>query len=111
MAIFYAEYNKRAILTSPDFNRARHAFRSPRDSYQINLESEQLRYSIKKLYSKDTTLKTDMISKGTTMTEGGTVAVKYNSDANPDEILDGIETLAASVYDARRRIEALERVL
>lgn len=111
MPTFYEAYNRRNIISAPDYNRSRHAYRSPRSSYSINLEAEQFRYSILKLNARQDALQTKTVTNGVLLTEGGSLSVKYNSEVNPDEELEGIETLAARLADARRRIEELERVL
>jgi len=106
MPTFYAEHNIRRHFNAPQFTRSRHRFRGPRESEKINLEMDQLYYSIHKLYQIQDEFQEHFVQSANLLLEGGNIDVEFNEDG-PIEVI-GLEELVVRVDMLRRRVKALE---
>lgn len=106
MPEFYAEHNLRRHFTAPQFTRSRHRFRGARESEKVNLEMDQLYYSIHKLYDIQNQFQDHFVQRANLLLEGGSIEVESNEDGPIDVV--GLEELVARVDMLRRRVKALE---
>lgn len=120
MPNFYSEHNLKEQFNAPQFTRVRHRFRGPRESEKINLEINQLYYSINKLYSIQNDFNDHFIKSANLLIEGGEISLmgeKYpSSDLYPGDetytvgdplVLLGLVELAAEIERLERRVKNL----
>lgn len=105
MPVFYADINKRNFFSAPQFNRMRHRYRGPRESSKINLEVDQISFSLHKLYETYNAIFGDFRTYANLLLEGGDTEVDSLSG---DLVLDGLEELTARVVALDKRVKALE---
>lgn len=80
MPNFYSEHNLRRHFNAPQFTRSRHRFRGPRESEKINLEMDQLHYSIHKLYQGQDEFQEHFVDRANLLLEGGDTTLLDNTE-------------------------------
>lgn len=106
MPTFYSDDNKRAHFDAPQFNRMRHRYRGIRESQKLNLEMNQILFSIRRLYERYNDMTASMIARVSTLYEGGTITGVEDVDGNIE--LEGIDAIASRMLDLNKRIKSLE---
>lgn len=106
MAVIYSKYNLRKHINAPQFNRMRHRFRGPRESEKINLEMDQLYYSIHKQDETHKAFNDKFVMYAEMLLEGGTLT---GIDFEGEEIIiSGLLDVAKRLDALARRVQALE---
>ncbi|HJS83572.1 MAG TPA: hypothetical protein VJ742_12135 [Nitrososphaera sp.] len=114
--ILYSPENQphRAFLAVPQLVRWRHRFRGTRESYKINLESDQIRFDTHRLCEKYNELTILHKAQKTIVIDGGELEdiTFREDDATPTDeavVLVGLEALSQRVQRLKDRITNLER--
>lgn len=109
MAEFYSEANRREHFSAPQLTRVRHRYRGPRESEKINLEINQLAFSIRRLYEMYKAISDEFANDVQLLTEGGVITVEEEDGATPTPVyVDGLDELAAKLESLMKRVESLE---
>lgn len=112
---YYSDDNRRIYFSAPQFTKFRHRFQGPRESQKINLEIDQLYYSIRKLYDKQEEFQYKFVEKADLLLGGYPADLDYpgsntfpSAELFPDLDLSGIEEFAERLDKLQRRVQALE---
>lgn len=105
MPEFYSDVERRNHFSAPQMTITRQRYRGPRESEKINLEMNQLAFSIKRLYERYDQLAADFVEDASILLEGGTLFVE--SENGPLKV-DGLENLTGRIEDLSKRLKALE---
>lgn len=106
MPTFYSEENKRKHFNAPQFTRMRHRFRGPRESEKVNLEIDQLAFSIRKLYQSDSGFRDKFVGLADLLLVGGEVEGLEDEEEDVIE-LEGLEALVLRAQRAMTRARSL----
>lgn len=105
MAILYDIVDKE-WFAAPQLTRWRHAWKSPKSSYKINIEMDQFLFDITKLRADYTEMAQRVLQIGVDMYEGVDLDAEFDSD--PVEIL-GVTDLVAIADQLSRNMRRMER--
>lgn len=125
MPVFYFDYDRREHFSAPQFTRMRHRYRGVRESHKVNLEIDQIGFSLHKLYEGDHQFRSEFADKATLLMQGGPIPVKIGGsyaypgqDVYPtqevfplsgdDVLLLGLEGLATKIARLQSRLKSLE---
>lgn len=108
MPTFYFETDLRAEFSAPQFTRLRARYRGVRESWKVNLEIDQLLFSITGLYDRYNTLHADLVLTSELLFEGGAVTGVTDYDDDP-LVLEGLNSLIEDVAALKARVKRLER--
>lgn len=103
--ISYSEHNMSTQFSAPQFNIARHRFRGVRESEKINLEMDQMAYSLRKMYEQQANFRASFIEKATVLLEGGELTGLENESSETVEVV-GLDSLTARAHMLQRRLQA-----
>lgn len=103
--ISYSEHSMSTQFSAPQFTISRHRFRGVRESEKMNLEMDQLAYSVRKLYEQQANFRANFREKATTLLEGGTIIGLEDESSTTIEVV-GLNDLTARVSMLQRRIDA-----
>lgn len=106
MPTLYHEYNRREQFLAPQFNRSRHRYRGPRESFKINLEIDQFAFSVHRLYESYEDFREEFIMKASLLLSGGESG--FNDEDDQSVLLPGYEELVARLQRLQSRARALE---
>lgn len=106
--ISYSEHSMSTQFSAPQFTISRHRFRGVRESEKINLEIDQLAYSVRKLYEQQASFRASFREKATTLLEGGPITGLEDESSNTVEVI-GLNDLTARVAMLQRRVDAQSR--
>lgn len=108
MPTFYFDTDIRAQFSAPQFTRLRHRYRGVRESWKVNLEIDQLLFSITDLYRRYNILHDNFVLAKELLIEGGAVTGVTDYDDDP-MVLDGLDSLIQQVAALKARVKRLER--
>lgn len=105
----YTLFQKRGTIAAPQFVRARHRFRGPRESEKFNLEMAQMRFDLTNLFWKSTYNEARFFEQTDVLENGGTITAIFSSELGTSTTtVESISTLALRINRLEKRIKALE---
>lgn len=105
--ILYSEFSLRKHINAPQFNRMRHRFRGPRESEKINLEMNQLYYSIHKQYEIQQAFNDKFVTYAENILDGAELTgLGFNGEGDIE--IPGLSDMAKRIDALDRRVRALE---
>lgn len=111
----YIDVDKNEVsISQPQFQRNRHRYRGPKESYKINLEMDQFHFDVRKLFQEYSEASDFFDFSTELLYDGGVLPeVEYVWDDSTPLLeslqLEGIESLACRVEALHNRIRRLER--
>lgn len=108
-------FNRRRHLSVPQFTRSNHRFQGSRESYKINLEIQQILYSLSKLDETYSVLSDDLKEVNQVLFEGGEIPAVADHNGDPlttpgiEGMIGRLKTLQHRVSNLSETAEALGR--
>jgi hypothetical protein len=103
--ISYSEHNLSSQFSAPQFNIARHRFRGARESEKVNLEIDQLTFSLRKIYEQQANFRANFRAKATILLDGGSINGLTDELATTVELV-GLNDMTARAHMLQRRLWA-----
>lgn len=101
--LLYKTYDKREHLDAPQYTRPNHRYRGPRESSKVNLEIDQLVYSIAKLSETYDLFQQEFEGMGSVFVNGGELPAVLGKDGEVVEV-PGLNDIAAKVEQLHIRV-------
>jgi len=105
MPDLFSEIDLRRQFNAPDFTRTRHKARAPRESSKINLETDQLAYSIHKLANRSSDFREKFRNRASDILSGGTEEYEYN---DVSVTVPGLLGLAERLNGVKKRVDSFD---